>query len=259
MLEVKFINIMLEQTIENIIDEQVDALNRPDLFRKPIVSYSSASDNRYFDLKRLIGEWHLHPTELLSDAQSVISYFVPFTKEVVAQPKRVADGSLLWSEAYQETNRHFNTINQAIFDYLIDIGYSAKTIPPTHTYDPKDLKCYWSHRSAALIAGLGTFGANRLLITKKGSGGRFCSVITSAVLKSDKQPVDSKCLYVTKGTCGLCFKICPVQALSPDSVNKFACQDRLNEHEAKIMASTNLKSADTCGKCISVCPFAYIE
>lgn len=248
----------LEQTIENIIDEQVAALNRPDLFRKPIVSYSSADDSRYIDLKQLIGIWHALPTELLPDAKSVISYFVPFTKEVAAQPKQVRNGSPLWSEAYQEINRHFNSVNQAISDYLIEVGYSAKTIPSTHTYDPKDLQCFWSHRSAAVIAGLGEFGANKLVITEKGSGGRFCSVITSATLKNNQKTTDTKCLYIKKGVCGLCFKICPVQALTPNAVNKFDCQDRLNEHEAKMKASTDLQSADTCGKCISVCPFAYI-
>lgn len=248
----------LEQIIENIVDEQVAALNRPDLFRKPIVSYSSADDSRYIDLKRLIGAWHAHPTELLPNAKSVISYFIPFTKEVIEQPKRVPYGSWLWSEAYQETNRHFNNVNKAISGYLIDEGYSTKMIPSTHNYDPKDLKCFWSHRSAAVIAGLGSFGINRLVITEKGSGGRFCSVITSATLTTNKQPVDTRCLYIKKGVCGLCLKTCPVQALAPNAINKFACQDRLNEHEAIIKASTNLQNADTCGKCISVCPFAYI-
>jgi epoxyqueuosine reductase QueG len=116
----------------------------------------------------------------------------------------------------------------------------------------------WSHRSAAAIAGLGTFGANKLLITEKGSGGRFCTILTSAVLKANQVPIESKCLYLKNGSCGLCFKICPVNALFPDSIDKFACQNEVNKNEAKPKESTNLQSADTCGKCISVCPFAYI-
>lgn len=252
-------NGIMEREIGEIISNKVNELNRPDLYRQPLVSFSSADDERYDELKELIGEWHLTPSEFLPDAKSVISYFVPFTKDVVKEPKKMKDGSPLWGEAYQEINRHFNVINEAVSDYLTDLGYSAITIKPTHTYDPKDLKSMWSHRSAAVIAELGDFGANKLIITEKGSGGRFCTVITSAVLKTDKAPVETKCLYIKNGTCGLCFKICPVKALSAEAIDKFACQDELNKNEILLKETTRMESADVCGKCISICPFAYIE
>ncbi len=249
----------MESKIEHIIDAQLAALSRPDLFRKPLIAFSDAADPRYGELKRVIGQWHQTPTQLLPDANSVISYFVPFTKEAAMQPKSVEHGSFLWSQAYQVINAHFHVINEAVIDYLAGLGYSAIAIKPTHTYDPKDLKCMWSHRSAAAIAGLGAFAANGLLITEKGAAGRFCTVITSAHLKSHKPPVANKCLYIQKGVCGLCFKACPVKALKPEGFDKFVCQDELNRNERLIKAETNLVSADTCGKCISVCPFAYIE
>ncbi|MBE6012849.1 MAG: epoxyqueuosine reductase [Lachnospiraceae bacterium] len=249
----------LEKTIEDIITEQLLILNRPDLYRSPLVSFSSADDKRYKELKNIIGEWHLTPKELLPEAESIISYFVPFTKDVASEPKKIREGSPLWGEAYQEINKHFNIINDAVSNYLIGLGYQAKAIKPTHTYDPKDLKSLWSHRSAASIAGLGNFAANRLLITEKGSAGRFCTVITSAPLKADNKLTENKCLYVKNKSCGLCFKICPVKALAGDgSFDKFACQKELNKNEEGLKKSAPLKSADICGKCISICPFAYI-
>jgi len=248
----------IEIKVEQIITNQIIALDRPDLFREPIVAFSAADDKRYGELKEIIGEWHLNPTELLSEAKSVISYFVPFTKEVASEPKKVEGGSPLWSEAYQEINEHFDNINQAVSDYLNGLGYSTKTIKATHTYDPKDMRSMWSHRSAAAIAGLGSFGANKLLITEKGSGGRFCTILTSAILEADQNSIENKCHYLKNGSCGLCFKICPVNALSPDSIDKFVCQDEVNKNEAKLKETTKLQSADTCGKCISVCPFAHI-
>lgn len=249
----------MEARIEEIIIEQLNALGRPDLYRQPLVSFSSADDKRYEELKEIIGEWHLSPSEFLSDAKSVISYFVPFTKDVSAEPKKLKDGSPLWGEAYEEINKHFNIINEAVSDYLTDLGYSVQTIKATHTYDPKDMKSMWSHRSAAVIAALGDFGANKLIITEKGSGGRFCTVITSADLKTDKAPVENKCLYIKNGACGLCFKICPVKSLSPDSIDKFACQDEVNKNQKLLRETTKLESVDICGKCISICPFAYID
>ena len=174
------------------------------------------------------------------------------------EPKTCKHASILWSDAYQTINSYFEEINDAVKRYLIFQGYQAVTIKATHTYDPKDLKSMWSHRSAAVIAGLATLGANRLAITEKGSGGRFCTVITSAKLQPNQNPIEEKCPYKKNGSCGLCFKACPVGALRPDGMDKFACQDEVNRNEELLRKETNL-IADTCGKCISVCPFAYIE
>ena len=248
----------IEEKIKQIIVDEVAALNRPDLVREPLVAFSSAADQRYAELKQIVGTWHLTPAELLPDAKSVISYFIPLTEKVVLEPKNSVHGSLLWGEAYVVINAYFVHINDVISSYLTNLGFSTMTIRPTHTYDPKDMKSMWSHRSAAAIAGLGAFGVNRLLITEKGSGGRFCTVITSAPLKTEQVPSQNKCFYFMNGSCGLCVKICPVNALAPDSFDKFACQRELNKNGEmqKDIASYN---ADTCGKCISVCPHAYIE
>lgn len=61
------------------------------------------------------------------------------------------------------------------------------------------------------------------------------------------------------GSCGLCFKACPIGALKPEQMDKFVCQDELNKNERLIQQTTPIRVADTCGKCISVCPLAYIE
>lgn len=248
----------LESDIEKIIKQEILALNRFDLAREPLVSYSQADDPRYLELKTIIGDWHLTPKEMLTDAESVISYFVPFTKEVVLSPKESKAESAIWGESYVVINEYFAHINNVICSYLEEAGYSAHTIPATHTYNPKDMKSMWSHRSAAAIAGLGTFGANRMLITEKGSGGRFCTVLTSAPLKCKKHAPVNRCSYINNGSCGLCFEICPADALRPDKINRFACQAETIKN-GKSLEAMNLHNADTCGKCISICPFAYIE
>ena len=72
-------------------------------------------------------------------------------------------------------------------------------------------------------------------------------------------PIENKCLYEKNGSCKLCLKICPAKALSIDSFEKFDCQDEVNRNERIMKETTNLQLADTCGKCISICPVAYIE
>ncbi|MCL2874185.1 MAG: hypothetical protein FWE29_04555 [Defluviitaleaceae bacterium] len=249
----------IKQKIEQIIINEIAALNRPDLFRKPLISYSSGHDKRYFDLKKVIGDWHLNPVELLQDVNSIISYFVPFTKTVVSAPKNEENGASLWGEAYEIVNSYFNHINEVLSEYLASLGLSSKAIPATHTYDPKDMKATWSHKSAAAIAGLGTFGSNRLIITDKGSGGRFGTLLTSANLEANKEPVPDRCLNLKGGSCDLCYKICPVNAFLDDDIDRFACQEELFKNGEKLRERTHLVKADVCGKCISICPVAYIE
>jgi len=91
----------METEIEGLIIESLEALGREDLFRRPLVAFSSAMDERYMQLKETIGHWHLTPVELLPEAESVISYFVPFTKAVAMEPKTVEHGSFMWSQSYQ--------------------------------------------------------------------------------------------------------------------------------------------------------------
>jgi epoxyqueuosine reductase QueG len=256
----------LEKQIEQIIISKMADLNRPDLFRRPLLAFSAAADAKYAELKQIIGEWHLNPQELLPTAQSVISYFVPFTKPVVADPKAVQDGSAIWHEAYVIINNYFDEINQAIVEHLNSLGFSTQAIQATNTFNAKDLKSMWSHRSAAAIAALGIFGANGLLITEKGSGGRFCAVLTSAPLAIEQKPVLDKCLYLKDGSCGLCIEICPVKAFIVDENNKstcdkFVCLIELKKNDQKQREATGNfdKAYDTCGKCISICPLAYIE
>ncbi|MGI6755345.1 MAG: 4Fe-4S double cluster binding domain-containing protein [Atopobiaceae bacterium] len=249
----------LEDEIFSIIKSQVAALNRPERYREPLVAFSQADDPRYRALKDIIGPWHKTPQEFLPQAISVISYFVPFTRELVAEPQHTRHASQLWAEAYLEINQHFDIINNALIEHLESKGHTAIQIPATHTYDPANMHATWSHKSAAVISGLAAFGANKLAITRKGSGGRFSTVITSASLKNSKEPVEDLCLYHQNGRCGLCFDVCPVHALTPDGLDKFACQDELFKNQSLLEANTTLMGADVCGKCISVCPVAYLD
>ena len=247
----------MEKEIAQLIKSEIVALNRPDLFRSPLVSYSSADDKRYLELKEIIGSWHFSPYELLPDAKSIITYFVPFTKKVVCEPLNIANGSPLWAEAYEVINSYFDHINEVLSNHLTSLGFSVKAIQATHNYDPKDMTSRWSHRSAAVIAGLGTFGNNRLLITEKGSGGRFCSLLTSAQLQAAQNPASVKCQR--DDSCVLCHKICPANAFSYDKLDKHACYRELTKNRDALLISTTLINVDICGKCVSICPYAYIE
>ena len=249
----------LELEIQKIIEAKFAELNRPDLIRTPIVAFSSAHDPKFAALKEIIGPWHQLPTDFLPEAESVISYFIPFTREVALGPKNEPDGCPVWSEAYITINQHFHVVNQAVQDYLESQGYKAAQIRPPKAYDPETFHAVWSHRSAAVIANLATLGANNLAITEKGSGGRFCSLITSARLEPRQDPPKKQCPYPVNGACGLCIKACPAGALTESGTNKAACQAELNKNPERLKKLNAKFIADICGKCLSVCPLVYIE
>lgn len=245
----------LEERIECLIKEQVASLDRPDLFREPLIGFSDAYDVDYTNLKNMIGPWHKKPTEFLENAKSVVSIFVPSTKEVAKAPLAAQDVKNKWGEAYLVINSAFPSICNSVIQLLKCEGFDAMSIPPTHTYDPKILHAAWSHRSAGVISGIGTMGINRMIITKKGSAGRFCSVITSAPLAPSPKEIAHRCFYLKNGKCKKCLKICAVEALNFDGFDKFKCQLETLHLAAMCEDVEN----DTCGKCISVCPLSYIE
>lgn len=248
-----------EEKIEGIIKDMVKLHGRDDLYREPLVGFSEASDERYEKLKDIVGPWVKTPIDLMEQSVSVISYFVPFTKPVADAPKSSDEVSPVWSEAYEDINAYFDVIGDAVVALLDALGFESQKIRATHTYDPVVLQSLWSHRSAAVIAGLAAFGANRMAVTEKGSAGRFCTVLTAAKLESKKPPVEDKCLYHKDGSCGLCFAACPVKALTADGFEKFTCHDELLRNQYHIKKTVGRVDSDVCGKCLSVCPLAYID
>ncbi len=247
------------EDVIRVIRSSMEKIQRPDLFRKPICGFSAADDPRYKELKTVIGPWHCLPTELLPEAKTVISYYVPFTKEVAKAPKN--GGNLaLWAESYEVVNRAFDFVGEQVVHFLRERGYQATGFAATHTFDPKLLRSPWSHRSAAVISGLGTFGKNRMVITEKGSAGRFCTVFTSAEIPPTPMPEEEFCLFLKEGRCGLCVKACPANVLAEDQWQPFACYDHCLENAAVLTSERNdFKDGDVCGRCIGVCPRRYME
>ena len=103
-----------------------------------------------------------------------------------------------------------------IYRFLEKAGYLALPVAPSGFFryrDYKDMKggfiADFSHRHAAVAAGLGEFGRQGLLLTPQfGVRQRLCSIITSAPLNAD--PLfggPSLC-----DGCEACLKACPVDA-----------------------------------------------
>lgn len=247
----------LSGDITSFIENAVAEHNGDGLFRTPLVGFSAAADPLFKELKEIVGPHHLLPVEILPEAQTVISFFVPFAEQVVEANRKGGDKvAEEWAKAYICLNRLLNALSLELTGMLWERGFAAEMIRATHTYDPQTLLASWSHRSAAFIAGLGRFGRNRLIITAKGCAGRFGSVITAAGIEPDRRPLKEPCLYYNGGSCGHCFKNCPIQALGKDgSFARHRCNERLLTVDAGF---AYLDTCDVCGKC-AVGPCAFIK
>lgn len=246
----------LREEIIDLVKRLVSQSEDKYFYREPLVRFSSADDPLFKNIKINVGPEHLYPQDILPKAKTVISFFIPFSEEVVNSNLKEDTVSKEWAESYVKTNALINHISNKIIEFLEQKEIKAATIKATHNYDEKTLKSAWSHRSAAYVAGLGTFGINRMLITKLGCAGRFGTVIMSQEISPDKRAEEKYCLYHKNGSCLKCVKACPVNALSVDDFDRFKCHQRLLDNSKQF---TDIGLCDVCGKCVVSCPLAIID
>lgn len=241
--------------ITALIEAEVAGDEHAPFFRLPLVGVSAAADPAYTQIKEIVGPHHAYPQDILPGVQSLVSFFIPFSQMVVASNRKSADVSEEWALAYVYGNRLINRISQKLVDYFTGSGIAAATVPATHSFDEKTLMAAWSHRSAAYIAGLGSFGTNRMLITKKGCAGRYGTVFVAAQLPATTFKEQQNCLRLQGKGCHFCQDNCPTGALRDGVFNRHKCYAHLLAVDAKF---PQLGLVDVCGKC-AVGPCAIKE
>jgi epoxyqueuosine reductase QueG len=217
----------------------------------PIVAFADAQDPLFQKLKEIVDPAHLLPTDLLADAKTVISYFVPFTKETVSSNSKGKGASKQWAKSYTETNKMITNLNVALSDILKKYGFKAATTMPTHNFDEAKLVSCWSQKHVAYVAGLGKFGLHHMIITEKGCCGRLCSIITNAKFEPTQRSTTEFCMYKLDGSCGVCIKKCALKALKVDRLDKQECYKECLRNAKTYVA---LGLADVCGKCAAEIP-----
>ena len=220
----------------------------------PLVRFAAADDPLFEKLKSTVVSSHAVPADLLPDAQTVISFFLPFSKSVVTSNIKEQLSSPEWAVCYVETNELIKQLSLHMTKFFEASGEKVVTIPATHNWIEDKLVSNWSHRHIAFIAGLGKFGLNNMMITDKGCSGRIGSLITSAVIKPDSRPETETCLYKYDGACKKCVRKCVNDALFQDSFDRFKCYAQLLTNVEKYK---DLGYADVCGKCLTAVPCSH--
>ncbi len=203
------------------------------IFDSPLIGVSRADDPEYTSLKQahIIGPHLILPNEWLNNAQSVISIFLPFSRLIRSGNANYPFWpSYEWLNARIDGQMFINCLTSYLCAEIESFGYAsmaplldARFLARTNSTFKKELplndenkvpiySSNWSERHAAYISGLGTFSLSKNLITRKGTAGRFTSIITSLGLPADEREYDNYDQYCTQ--CGKCIMNCPVDAIS---------------------------------------------
>jgi epoxyqueuosine reductase QueG len=219
-----------------------------EIYDPPLFGVADAQDPLWARLKEaeVIGPGHWSPGEWLAGARSVVSYFLPYSAQVRRANRRKEGAATEWIYGQWEGAK----FNAALVNFLVEtlVAAGARAVAPmvNPCYKTVDLRCNWSERHAAFIAGLGTFGLSHALITPLGAAGRFGSVITDAHLEPTLrtyQAANSSCR-----TCGICIGRCPCQAITPSGKNHQRCL----EYEDATLELYSPRYG--CGKCMTGVP-----
>ena len=186
------------------------------------------------------------PLSIMPEARSAIVIGIPVQYGAV-----ITAPSLLYHELYKTSNTLLDSFALRFVLLLDRMGYKAIAIPRDGYQGIKSLirdpSSFFSHKHAAYLAGLGTFGVNNTILTERyGPRIRFTTVLTDAVLPYGS-PMDRQlCIE-----CMRCTRECPKGAIGdriyPDSkIDKVACTANSEE--------LLRKGISPCGRCIAVCP-----
>ncbi|MDM7935801.1 MAG: 4Fe-4S binding protein [Methanothrix sp.] len=187
-----------------------------------------------------------YPRSIYPEARSVIVVGLP-----ISLPVLETSPSIYYRELYNTVNALLDQYTYRISNLLNSVGHPSIFVPRDGYGSIGALLenpvAFFSHRHAAYLSGLGSFGLNNMILTPEyGPRVRFGSILTTAELPSDPLMELELCTR-----CMRCVEMCPSRALSgegyPDGLtDKMAC--------AAYSARLNQRQISPCGICIKVCP-----
>ena len=247
-----------ERLIGYIIQEYVASRKKNEgthtEWESPLIGFAAADDPAFERLRYAVSQSHKTPKELFPESQTVVVYFLPFVREIVESNDSIGASSKRWAQGYVETNKLIIDMNEHLVSELSGVGIGAFSLPPTYNFDPETLTSDWSHKHAAFIAGLGTFGLHKMIITEKGCAGRLGSFLVGSKIQPTPKPFFEYCLYKYDKSCRKCVTRCTFGALKEDSFDRFVCYSVLKENNDRY---GNLGPSDVCGKCVTMVPCSF--
>ncbi len=214
------------------------------LFEDPILGVAHGGDPLFDEFPRLIGRFHRVPLEILEEAfpdhsfakerVRVICYVLPIhraTREGNRGQKNLPHTDWMLTKIHGEAFNEW--LRAELVRFISARGYRAvaPVLQPSFLQFPLvngDITSNWSERHACFVAGLGTFGLSRGLITQAGVAVRLGTVVTDMPLPPTPRRYSSPheyCLFVSGEDCGRCIERCPAGAITSRGHDKRKCQE----------------------------------
>lgn len=249
----------MQKTVESLIKDYVkNYMDNPDIttrWKEPLIAFADAKDPLFSILKEVASPNQIMPEDILIEAKTVITYFLPFEDSIPISNIDGRNSSIEWATAYIETNKLIASINDYLIKSIELLGYKAAKLPPSRNMDYETLMSVWSNRHVAYVAGLGTFGLNNMLITKNGCCGRLGNVVSNIEIPPTSRPDIEYCLYKFDGSCECCVVNCVNDALFTDKFDRFKCFDMCLENNELYKELGG--EAQVCGKCLVGLPCSF--
>ena len=160
-------------------------------------------------------------TYLLPEAQSAISFYVPFSKDMILKYLGKEDPRIrgIHEEENLEIHRIIWKASQRVKHWLIEQGYKAMSVIPNNHYRTDipgwqvSLPPELSLRYLAVRSGVASFGWSGNVGTKEhGTAIILGGIVTDAKLKPT-DPISESELFCDE--CKICTKVCAYQMFSP--------------------------------------------
>lgn len=186
------------------------------------------------------------PRSIFPETNSVIVIGLPVSLPVIETTP-----SIYYHELYRTINIMLDQYGYRLSNFLNGLGHPSVFIPRDGYGDIDVLlekpTAFFSHKHAAFLAGLGTFGVNNTLLTKEyGPRVRFTSIFTAADLQGDPLMEGKLCTR-----CMDCIRFCPVGAVDEDDYPQGIIRKDLCARYSKKLRERYISP---CGVCIKVCP-----
>lgn len=192
------------------------------------------------------------PSDILESAESIVVLGLSFLDDMVEKAR-----SRIWSFHYIRVNGELDSAALKAARFLHGRGYSVVHIPSSVPFDTEALIGDFSHKHAAVAAGLGEIGRNNLLLTPRyGPRIGVTSLITSSPLTPTERRFEGP--LCIEG-CEACINACPVDALTGNRYDRWRGaehrKDRCWARLVQLWSRDRVYGVDRlCGLCIKSCP-----
>lgn len=185
-----------------------------------------------------------HPNYYMPKARSVVSIAIGFPRSIgevwgTYREEGTLPGPYMWF-GFAYLNWELSRAALKVAKDLEQRGFRSLPLPPAHTlvqyryYESFDRGNRYlgdfSHKHAALAAGLGAFGWSNLFLTPRfGARQRLISVITEAVLEPGTLMTGPE--VCKPQLCGYaCAETCPMGAISRDQAQEFTLEGQTHRY-----------------------------